>query len=157
MLIWIKEVISKGASLGQLSVENNLNCHVPKFQSTNSTKWIEQCAKLFTGDEETSRGKEVPFPSAHFCRHGCAGELKDRTVLVSPAWCSMWTQSDEAGVSFLQYILLPCLQTGTAAYWVNSCRDLIYVHSLGGEEKKSASYLNIQHSSMFCRDNISSY
>lgn len=90
------------------------------------------------------------FPSPCFCRRGFAGEQKDCTTFGSPAWCGMWSQTDETPVSFLQYSLLPCLQIRNTAYsWVNSCGGLIYVHSLGGKKKKSSSYLNIQHSSMF--------
>lgn len=107
------------------------------------------CVILFTC-KETSKGKEVLFPCACFCTYGFVGEQNDFSTLVSPAWCGMWSQSDETPVSLLQNSLLLCLQIGNAAYsWVSSCGHLIYVHSPGGKKKKSSSYLNIQHSSMF--------
>lgn len=92
------------------------------------------------------QGESSSVSQLMFLRAGICWGIKG---LCHPWGCGLCRVGDELpGDS-----ILPCLPIGNAAYsWVNSCGNLIYVHSLGGKGKRknnNSSYLNIHHSSRF--------
>lgn len=150
MLIWIKEIISRGGILRPVISWKQFHCQVSKTRSPPEGLSTKDRVQLCLLEKKKLSGGTAQFPSSCFCRQG-----NKRTVLPLGALPGgVWSLAGGTGVTWVQDSILPCLQTGNAANsWDNSWEELNLCSLVGkevGRRKKKKALVIWKYTTQVC-------